>query len=442
MEGSEIMKFKFPKYFFWGSSNSAYQVEGGNRNNWTEWEKKRTASFLFRSAEGGIANAGRKRGEALKEKLEEVKKNWPNYILNNYPNPLQKENYISSRSCDHYNRYEEDFDIAKSLGHNAHRFSIEWSRIEPEEGRFNKKEIEHYREVIRALRRRKIEPFVTIWHWTIPLWVRDKGGFESKKTSYYFLRYAERITQEFKNDVKFWITINEPEIYAGNSYLKGIWPPQKKKLFSYFKIFKNLIKIHRQAYKIIKNINIDFQVGIAKNNIYFEACQNKIINYFLKNLADWWWNFYFLNKIKKHQDFIGLNYYFHNRIDFGFNRNENKEVSDTGWEIYPEGIYHVLKDLKKYNKPIFITENGLADAGDKKREKFIKEHLRWIHKAIEEGVDVQGYLYWSLLDNFEWDKGFWPRFGLVEIDYKTLERKVRSSAFKYGEICRKNVLIL
>ncbi|MFC1700992.1 family 1 glycosylhydrolase [Patescibacteria group bacterium] len=132
-----------------------------------------------------------------------------------------------------------------------------------------------------------------------------------------------------------------------------------------------------------------------------------------------------------HQDFIGLNYYFHSR-------KKNKEVSDMGWEIYPKGIYHVLKDLKKYNKPIYITENGLADSKDEKREKYIKSHLKWIYRAIKEDVDVQGYFYWSLLDNFEWDKGFWPRFGLVEIDYKTLERRIRSSAYKYSEVCRNN----
>ena len=105
-----------------------------------------------------------------------------------------------------------------------------------------------------------------------------------------------------------------------------------------------------------------------------------------------------------------------------------------GWEIYPEGIYHVLKDLKKYRKPIYITENGIADARDEKRAEFIKDHLKWVHKAIEESVDVRGYFYWSLLDNFEWDKGFWPRFGLVEIDYETLERKIRSSAWEYKKI--------
>jgi len=203
---------------------------------------------------------------------------------------------------------------------------------------------------------------------------------------------------------------------------------------------RNLIKAHREAYEIIKKNNPAAQVGIAKNNIYFEAYQNKFINNLLKKFIDWWWNFYFLDKIKNQQDFIGLNHYFHNRINYGFNKNANKKTSDLGWELYPEAIHYVLKDLKKYNKPIYITENGLADAADKNREWFIKESLKNIHKAIQENTDVRGYFYWSLLDNFEWDKGFWPRFGLVEIDFKTQERKIRHSAYEYAKICRENAL--
>ncbi|MEK7074819.1 MAG: family 1 glycosylhydrolase, partial [Patescibacteria group bacterium] len=166
--------------------------------------------------------------------------------------------------------------------------------------------------------------------------------------------------------------------------------------------------------------------------------QNKWINRLLKKFMDWWWNFYFLNRIKNHQDFIGLNHYSHNRINYGFNKNENQKVSDMGWELYPEAIYHVLMDLKLYNKPIYITENGLADAKDQKRGWFIFETLKWIHKAIEQGADVKGYLHWSLMDNVELDKGFWPRFGLLEIDRETLERKIRPSANFYRDVCIAN----
>ncbi|MEX2053295.1 MAG: family 1 glycosylhydrolase, partial [Candidatus Paceibacterota bacterium] len=121
-----------------------------------------------------------------------------------------------------------------------------------------------------------------------------------------------------------------------------------------------------------------------------------------------------------------------------FPKNDNKSLSDLGWEIYPKGLYRVLLELKKYNKPIYITENGLADAKDEKRTKFIKDHLYWINRAIQDGIDVRGYLHWSLLDNYEWADGYWPRFGLVEVDYETLERKIRPSAYEYKKIIEAN----
>jgi beta-glucosidase len=157
-------------------------------------------------------------------------------------------------------------------------------------------------------------------------------------------------------------------------------------------------------------------------------------------LANYFSNKKFFN-LTNNNDFLAVDYYFHHRLKFPAKENNaNRNITDLGWEIYPEGIYHILKDYKKFNLPIFITENGLADAKDEKRAKFIREHLLWVHKAISEGVDVHGYFHWSLLDNFEWDKGFWPRFGLVEIDYETLERKIRPSALEYKKICETNTL--
>ena len=418
---------KFPENFLWGAATSAHQIEGGNNNDWSEWEHANSARLA--------AEAARRHANAPTR--------IPDYIINSRPNPLQRENYISGKATDHYSRFKKDFDIAKSLGHNCHRLSVEWSRIEPEEGKFNDKEIEHYRQVILALRERGIEPFVTLWHWPLPSWLRDKGGVLSGDFIKYFTRYTERVvlalsTPGVTPGVDFWITVNEPEIYARNSYLRGVWPPQNKNIFSYISVINRLIDAHKKAYVAIKKINPESMVGIAQNNQYIEACQNKFINRLSKKFLDWWLNFYLLDHIENHMDFIGLNYYFHTRIDTFKIKNENKIISDMGWELYPEGIYHVLKDIKKYNKPIYITENGLADAQDKNRKWFIRETLRNIHGAIKDGVDVRGYMHWSLLDNLELDKGFWPRFGLVEIDYKTLERKVRPSAYKYAEIIKNN----
>src|SRR3990172_4361676 len=191
------MIFQFPKGFYWGSATSAHQVEGDNVNDWSEWEKE-NAERLAKEAENKFGHLP----------------NWSD-IKEQAQSP---QNYISGRACDHYNRYEEDFDIAKSLGHNAHRFSIEWSRIEPEEGKFNEKEIEHYRKVIKALKKRDIEPFVTLWHWTNPNWIRDLGGWENKKTVEYFLRYVRRIFNEYNDLVKFWIPVNEPGTQVSLGY--------------------------------------------------------------------------------------------------------------------------------------------------------------------------------------------------------------------------------
>ncbi|MFH1161928.1 MAG: glycoside hydrolase family 1 protein [Candidatus Jorgensenbacteria bacterium] len=404
--------------FYFGAATSAHQVEGGNRNDWTEWEIE-TAKSKAQMAKGNPPTGG-----------------WPDYILENYPSPLDEENYISGRAADHFNRYEEDFDIAKSLGHNAHRFSIEWSRVEPEEGKFDESALAHYRNVVKALRARGMEPFVSLSHWTIPRWFRDAGGWRSPRAPERFARYAETAARVLGDDVRFWITLNEPELNAAFGYFLGKWPPNVRSPLAYWRVLHRLVDGHRAAYAVIKRLAPQAQVGIAKHNSYFEAVGLNPWNRALQSLAQWWWNSYFLDSIADVQDFIGLNYYFHNRINWWFNRNENRTVSDVGWELYPEGIYHVVKDLARYRKPIYITENGVADARDVLRAAFIRETFRWLALTKEEGVDIRGYLHWSLIDNFEWADGFWPRFGLVEVDYRTQARRVRPSALVYRDLIR------
>jgi len=398
-------KSNFPSGFYWGAATSAHQVEGGNINDWSRWEKQ---------------NAGKL--------AKKAGRHWNVQHKKKFPEMLNPENYISGKACDHYNHYEEDFDIAKKLGHNAHRFSIEWSRIEPEEGKFNQNEIEHYRKVIRALKERNLEPFVTLWHFTCPTWFADQGGWLSKKAVFYFTRYVEKVVSELGSDVKFWITINEPVTYSLCMYLEQRWIFNKFSAIKCLRQINVLKNIHKETYKIIKKHNPGLQVGVANNHNYFlqlvRWCPFEwVIVAFLK----WFKNMWFLNKIKDHVDFVGVNY--HRGISigltFGFLCNK-KEKTDMGWEICPEGIYHVLKDLKKYKKPVYILENGLADADDSKRAKFIKDHLTWVKKAIDKGVDVRGYFHWSLLDNFEWTLGFWPRFGLVEVDRNTMKRKIKN----------------
>ena len=423
-----VKKLKFPDGFYWGASTSAHQVEGGNKNDWSEWEKE---------------NAGRLAREA--------KDYWQPWQVKEFPEMLKKKNYISGKAVDHYNRFESDFDIAKSLGHNAHRFSIEWSRIEPEEGKFDEKELGHYQDMITALRKRDIEPFVSLHHFTNPAWFADKGGWSNENSPELFLKYVRYVVENLR-DVQYWITINEPINFTFMASL-GVgpwadWPYSEKNYAKGYRIAKNFVAAHKKAFIMIKCTDSDALVGISKSNAYFDAYNNRMVSRWVANVAGYIRNTWFLDEITSHQDFVGINYYNHNRIRTGFSHpekwfshNENKEVTDFGFEIYPEGIYHVVSEVKRYKKPIYILENGTADADDDHREMYIKEHLRWLHKAIDDGADVRGYFYWSFLDNFEWSAGFWPRFGLVEIDYAhDLKRKVRGSAKEYTKIIKANAV--
>jgi beta-glucosidase len=408
---SKKEKLKFPKNFFWGTSTSAYQIEGGIKNDWSEWE----------------------RSKKRKEQLRKQGKN-PDY-------------FICGRACDSYNRYEDDIDLIKNLNCKAYRMGIEWARIEPREGEFDKKEIEHYRKIIKKLKENNIEPFITLWHYTIPIWFSKKGGWLNKDAPYFYLRYTERIVKELKDDVKYWITENEPETVARNSYFLGTRPPNKKNIFASFKVLSVLVKVHNKAYDLIHKIDKKAKVGCSESLVFFESYNRYPHNILAKNIIEYWRNKKFFPKIMNKSDFIGLQYYFHSRIRInpfkswrGFQYNENKKTSDMGWEIYPEGLYHILKSLKKYNLPIIITENGLADEEDKHRPEFIKGHLASTARAIKEGVDVRGYFYWSLLDNYEWESGFGPKFGLYSVDKKTFKRIARPSAKVYAEICKNNYL--
>jgi beta-glucosidase len=420
--------YKFPENFKWGSATSAHQIEGDNHNDWSEWEMSKL------------------RVESLKLK------------------GLDPNDFISGRACDSYNRYQEDFDIVKKLNQNIYRFSIEWSRIEPEEGRFDEKEMQHYINVVKALKDRGIEPMITLWHFTNPIWFAKKQGFLNPNSPKYFTRYVKYVAEHL-TDVGLWITFNEATtVYSGFSYLKGLWPPQHKNIFEWRRVNKNIIKSHISAYEEIRNIyspvrsNKEVQlsdlkgtelrvpqpmshnvmIGIVEHGSYFNT--NLVLRFLgAERIFNYFYNNYFSRKALPHYDFIGLNYYTHRR----FIKKIDSKVTverDMGWEFYPEGIYHRLLDLKRFNKPIFITENGWPFVNDDFQLKVIKDNLFWINKAIQDGVDVRGYLYWSLLDNFEWAHGYKPKFGLVEVDFSTFERHIRPSAWEYAKICLTNQL--
>ena len=402
---------QFPKDFYWGAATSSYQVEGNNTHaDWWPWEKK----------------AG-------------------------------KEN--SGLACGHYELYEQDFDLVKSLNHNAHRLSIEWSRIEPREGQFSQEAIQHYIDVIAALRSRGIEPMVTLHHFTNPIWFATSGGWTNSSSVKRFARYCDFVTRALAQHVHFWFTINEPTIYCSHSYLFGMWPPQAKSFFQMKAVHDHMIEAHIEAYRLIhqiyKELNIASpSVSIAQHMQAIVPCNGDLINRCSAGIREYWYNLEFLDRLTKAKtlDFIGVNYYSRHLVhvhswwignvlmEVCRDNHHPLKKNSLGWGIYPEGLAQVLLSLKKYNLPVIIAENGICTNDDSERWEFIQSHLKSVHQAIDQGISVRGYLYWSLMDNFEWAEGFTPRFGLIDINYKTQQRTVRESAKKFAQICKTGIL--
>ena len=399
-EKHDHQTLRFPDNFLWGAATSAFQVEGNNINaDWWDWEQKHQPPHL----RSGIA-------------------------------------------CDQYNRYEADFDLIKALNHNAHRLSLEWSRIEPREGEFDTSEIEHYKKVLKALKDRGIKVMLTLWHFTIPKWLADKGGWENGKTPIYFERFVKRIAPEIAEFVDIFITLNEPEVYVYEGYIISEWPPQKKSFWGKIKVYLNLTSAHKKAYKFLHKNYPHKPVGIANNIQSFEPYhKHSLIEQLAVIFYDVGANHLFYLLTKGTHDFLGINYYFHIRFKDGKGilpkvaetSEPSRDISDLGWEIYPEGLYDVLADLSDH-LPIYITECGIASTNDDRRNRFLITYLHEVYRAIASGINVRGFFYWSLIDNYEWYRGFDPRFGLIGVDYTTQQRHIRPSALVYTDIIQHN----
>lgn len=393
-----------PKNFLWGSATSAHQVEGHNHNDWSEWEKL-----------GRVKNGDH-----------------------------------SGQASGHYQRFREDFGLAKKLGQNAHRLSIEWSRIYPRPGYLDQDALDHYRQVLEELHRLHIEPIVTLHHFTNPLWISQAGGWTKRETIDAFGQYVVTVVQALGHLVKYWITINEPTVYTSLAYVSAVWPPEQKNYWFAWQAIRNFVLAHNLAYSIIHRYSPGAKVGAANNlSDFVPARSGHLLDRGLTAFARYWHNQWWLDQTYLSQDFIGLNYYFHHPLKFrlaGVSSlfapfpSDDKPMSDMGWAIYPSGLGRVLDWLDRYHRPILITENGVADRQDVHRAAFIRDHVAQVRAAVDRGIDVRGYFYWSLLDNFEWREGFTPRFGLVEVNYQTLVRTIRPSAYIYQQICQKNGL--
>jgi beta-glucosidase len=394
----------FPKDFLWGAATSSFQVEGNNTNSdWWVWEQKN-----------------------------------------------QPPDKRSGLGANQYELYEKDFEMAKELGHNSHRLSIEWARIEPKDGEFNQTEIDHYKDELKSLKDKGFTVMLTLWHFTNPQWLAEKGGWESFSTPIYFERFIKRIVPDLKDYVDFWVTLNEPGVYTFMSYLggdgSGKFPPGKKSNFSALKVTINQVRAHKKAYNTLHKLIPGAKVGVAQDLNSFEAYHKHSLTEQIAVISsDIFSNHIFFWLTKNYHDFIGVNYYFHHRyrrfkglipqmVDVS---TLKRDVSDLGWEIYPQGLFNVLADVSNH-LPIYITECGIATTNDDRRTRFLITYLQEVYRAINAGIKVKGFFYWSLIDNLEWHRGFDPRFGLIEVDFDSLKRTPRPSALVYKEIIKHN----
>jgi beta-glucosidase len=426
----------FPDGFLWGAATAAHQVEGGNFNNdWWDWEQ----------IPGKIKNGD-----------------------------------TSTVACDWWQgeRYRADFDRARALNHNAHRLSIEWSRIEPREGAWDANAIAFYRRVLGALRERAMTPLVTLHHFSNPRWLVARGAWENETVVPLFERFASRAVQEFGDLCDFWITINEPNVYAFTSYINGLWPPGKKDFRLAFRVLANMVRAHAGAYHAIHHAQSHARVGIAYHiRALSPANPRSALDRFATRARDYFFNQLFPRALQKGelifplglntrvpkvigtQDFIGLNFYFSSRVAFDlacpldlFGRQlphqpwgVSFEKDLTTWfgtgDIDPDGFHDTVMWLARYAKhlPIYITENGIGDTHDEVRPRYLVSYLAALQRAIRDGADVRGYFHWSLVDNFEWIEGLsFLRFGLIANDFATQTRTPRASAHLLAQIAGAN----
>jgi len=402
---SALREIRFPSSFLWGAAISSYQTEGANYNSdWCLFEKER--------------------------KIQEA-----------------------SRAANHYELFPQDFKLAKELNLSAVRLSFEWARINPEPGIFLEEEINHYKEVIQTLKILGLKPFVTLHHFTNPVWFAKTGGFESSKNIDYFLVYLKTIVEEFKADINDWLIFNEPLVYVYNGYICGRWPPGVKSITTAKKVLHNIINAYIDGYKEIKNIydenNTRGYVSLVNHIRKFSPCPNFNFgqNSISACLKDKLSNFDIINYLTKKSclDYLAVNYYCKEYVKFKgligtecIHQFHKERKNYLGWYIYPQGLYELLKKLNAYNLPIYVMENGTAELEDSLYKEYLSSHLKCVAKAISEGVDIKGYFWWSLIDNFEWDYGFGPKFGLIDVNYNTFERTIKPFARAYAKICKEN----
>jgi beta-glucosidase len=390
------MTVTFPEGFVWGAAAAAHQIEGGNWNN--DW-------WAFEHQPG---------------------------------TPCVEP---SGDCCDSYHRYEEDIGLVRELGLGAYRFSIEWSRIEPEDGEFSRAALGYYRRVLAECHEQGVLPVVTFHHFSTPRWMAALGGWESNEIVDRFARFCEHAVAHLGDLIAIGCTINEPNIVSLMGYVVGVFPPGRRDLDAFAKANEHLKAAHRRSYDVLKSGPGDFPVGLCVA------------------MGDWWapsgaeealdrtrhmHEGQFL-ECAKGDDFVGVQAYSRTRLDERgrpLGPEDGVEVvASMGYEFWPRALEVAVRHAAEIAQtPLYVTENGLGHENDDRRIAYVHEALVGVGRCLDDGIDVRGYFYWSLLDNFEWALGYGPKFGLIAVDRTTLARTPKPSATWFGGIARTNRL--
>ena len=417
--------YHFPRGFLWGTATSSYQVEGNNTNSqWWQFEQE-----------------GRTNG-------------------------------YSSRACDWWGgRWREDFDRAAETGQNAHRLSVEWSRIQPEPDRWDEDALDRYRSMLRGLKERGITPMVTLHHFSDPLWLYEMCGWENEDVVPLFEKFVRKTVEALKEYCTLWCTVNEPNVYALMGYVTGEFPACNKGLSIAMKVMANLLRGHAAAYRAIHEIQPEARVGYAWQHRPMRARTSwSPIDRLLRKIRYNGLNIAFpsamatgvmktpvgnfrVPEARGTQDYFGLNYYTVETVWFDPRNSrelfmragfpEDADLSETGFLAnIPKGFFESIKWATKLfpHLPIIITENGVEDAASSVRPRYLAQHIHQMWKAVNFNWPVKGYFHWSLVDNFEWERGWTQRFGLWALDVGTQKRTKRPSAELYEAICKENGL--
>ena len=416
----------FPKNFLWGTATAGHQTEGQNTNSdWQRWEQE----------PGRIAHG-----------------------------------HTAARACEWWaGRWREDFDRAAADGHNAIRFSVEWSRIEPTPGQWDEAALDHYRQMARGARERGLTPMVTLHHFVNPQWLAERHAWETGEVIGLFERYARKVTEALHEFVSLWCTINEPNVYMFSGWAAGVYPPGKKNIGLALRVAQNVLRAHAAAYRAVHAVQPSASVGLPIHfrpifpahsafapdvwaartqfnlfsSVFTDAIRTGRMRQLLGTAA--------IPEAKNTLDFFGMQYYTADVTRFDltnpgelFGRRAfpaGAEMDDAKiYASYPPGFFWALEWAHKQGWPIYVTENGIGDAADKLRPRYLLTHLRELWRAVNFNWDVRGYFHWSLVDNFEWERGWTHRFGLYALDTETQARAPRASAKLYAEVCRANAL--